>query len=104
MAGLLLAIPTVNVTLYTTVSLGGYGEAILLGNLILLTTIWLSRRLTTVWGFVLWGALVGFALWVFGLTLVYSAPAGILLLITAHRGLLRRGLWIRDAVQPALES
>lgn len=26
----LLAIPTVNVTLYTTVSLGGYGEALLL--------------------------------------------------------------------------
>jgi hypothetical protein len=95
MAGLLLAIPTVNVTLYTTVSLGGYGEAILLGNLILLTTIWLSRRLTTVWGFVLWGALVGFALWVFGLTLVYSVPAGILLAITAYRGLPRRGLWIR---------
>src|SRR3972149_261329 len=28
LAGLLLAIPSVNVTLYTTVSLGGYGEAI----------------------------------------------------------------------------
>ena len=36
MAALLMAIPTVNVTLYTTISLGGYGEALLLGNLILL--------------------------------------------------------------------
>jgi hypothetical protein len=35
---LLLAIPSVNVILYTTVSLGGYGEALLLGNLILWAT------------------------------------------------------------------
>src|SRR3972149_3254635 len=33
----LLAIPTVNITLYTTASLGGYGEALLIGNLILIT-------------------------------------------------------------------
>ncbi|MBM2844677.1 MAG: putative rane protein, partial [Anaerolineales bacterium] len=44
LAGLLLAIPSVNVTLYTTVSLGGYGEALLLGNLILLATLRLIRR------------------------------------------------------------
>ncbi len=36
LAGLLLAIPAVNLTLYTTASLGGYGEALLIGNLILL--------------------------------------------------------------------
>ncbi|MBP7356321.1 MAG: glycosyltransferase family 39 protein, partial [Longilinea sp.] len=30
-AAALLAVPTVNVTLYTTASLGGYGEAILIG-------------------------------------------------------------------------
>ena len=35
LGALLLAIPAVNVTLYTTASLGGYGEALLLGNLIL---------------------------------------------------------------------
>lgn len=37
-SALLLAIPPVNVMLYSTVSLGGYGEALLIGNLILLTT------------------------------------------------------------------
>ena len=35
LAGLLMALPTVNTTLYTTVSLGGYGEAILIGNLLM---------------------------------------------------------------------
>ena len=34
LSGLLLAIPTVNFTLYSTVSLGGYGEALLIGNLL----------------------------------------------------------------------
>ena len=38
LAAWLLAIPTINMTLYTTVSLGGYGEMLLIGNLILLTT------------------------------------------------------------------
>jgi 4-amino-4-deoxy-L-arabinose transferase-like glycosyltransferase len=33
LAGLLLAVPTVNFSLYTTASLGGYGEALLLGSL-----------------------------------------------------------------------
>ncbi|HNS64307.1 MAG TPA: glycosyltransferase family 39 protein, partial [Anaerolineaceae bacterium] len=37
----LLAIPPVNMTLYTTASLGGYGEALLLGNIIL----WLGWRI-----------------------------------------------------------
>jgi 4-amino-4-deoxy-L-arabinose transferase-like glycosyltransferase len=32
-AALFLAAPPVNVTLYTTISLGGYGEALLLGSL-----------------------------------------------------------------------
>ena len=80
-AAWLLAIPTVSVTLYTTVSMGGYGEMLLIGNLILLVTISItldfgtkiSRR-----GYFKWfglGFLSGFGLWVFGLTLVYSVPA-----------------------------
>src|SRR3972149_3952948 len=35
-AALLMAIPSVNQTLYTTVSLGGYGEALLIGALTML--------------------------------------------------------------------
>jgi 4-amino-4-deoxy-L-arabinose transferase-like glycosyltransferase len=83
----LLAIPTVNVMLYTTASLGGYGEALLIGNLVLLVAIILAlhklpsraERFAWAW-FGLWGGLVGFGLWANGLTLVYSAPAGLYLL------------------------
>lgn len=82
-AALLLAVPTVNVMLYTTASLGGYGEALLLGNLILLTALRLVQRRASglPWlGFGLWGLLVGGGLWANGLSLVYSAPAGLYLL------------------------
>lgn len=85
LATLLLAIPTVNVSLYTTVSLGGYGEALLIGNLILLVTLrieraWNTRSLMPLWTAVgLWGLLVGLGLWAFGLTLIYSLPAGLFL-------------------------
>ncbi|GEM_PF-149135 len=80
----LLAIPAVNVTLYTTASLGGYGEALLLGNLILLAALRIANLLgreevVPAWLWLLWGALAGFGLWVFGLTLVYSLPAGVFL-------------------------
>jgi len=44
-AGLLMAIPAVNTSLYTTASLGGYGEALLLGNLMLLVTLRIAKNL-----------------------------------------------------------
>lgn len=81
LAAWLLAIPTVNMTLYTTVSLGGYGEMLLIGNLILLTTLQITRDLTRsegnnrLWLWFCFGFLSGFGLWVFGLSLVYSIPA-----------------------------
>jgi 4-amino-4-deoxy-L-arabinose transferase-like glycosyltransferase len=99
-AAALVAVPSVNVTLYTTVSLGGYGEALLLGNLILLTAIWLANRNATLCfqGFntqgknriskallkeigeaylptLVFGFIIGLGLWTNGLTLVYSTPA-----------------------------
>jgi 4-amino-4-deoxy-L-arabinose transferase-like glycosyltransferase len=86
LAVLLLAIPTVNVTLYTTASLGGYGEALLLGNLILLLALrierlWQTGRWKWIWlSAGIWGFLVGLGLWAFGLTLIYSLPAGLFLL------------------------
>ena len=89
LAALLLAIPTVNVTLYTTASLGGYGEALLIGNLILLTSLSLRERIDKgdpaagLW--LGWGFLAGLGLWVFGLTLVYSLPAGVYLLASLRR-------------------
>ncbi|HSH12802.1 MAG TPA: hypothetical protein VLA15_03610, partial [Desulfurivibrionaceae bacterium] len=78
--GLLLAFPPVLFTLYTTVSLGGYGEALLLGNLILLVTLRLMRGKPSTRALAGWGALAGVSLWAFGLTLVYSVPAGGMLL------------------------
>ena len=75
----LLAIPTVNVTLYTTASLGGYGEALLIGNLILILGLLILERFSNgnkpsmaLW-FVL-GGLIGAGFWINGLTLIYSIP------------------------------
>ena len=101
----LMAVPVLNVTLYTTVSLGGYGEALLLGNLILLIAISISHdidkhktsnpqsqdlrfilRQTARTFFVkevILGFLIGLGLWANGLTLVYSAPAVLYLLVKA---------------------
>jgi 4-amino-4-deoxy-L-arabinose transferase-like glycosyltransferase len=93
LAALLLAVPTVNVALYTTATLGGYGEALLIGNLVLLVAVILVRRRIRMdaalhahagrfpWpGFGVWGLLAGCGLWANGLTLVSSAPAGVYLL------------------------
>ena len=94
LAAWLLAIPTVNITLYTTASLGGYGEALLLGNLILLVGLRIANplsqwhtesvvktnphcKLLCLWA--AWGFLAGLGLWVFGITLVYSLPIGLYL-------------------------
>lgn len=81
-AGILLAVPTVNVHLYTTVSLGGYGEALLIGCAILL--IWLNYRkdrenkpVTTkrmLTSFFLIGSLSGIGVWANALSLVFTAP------------------------------
>jgi hypothetical protein len=101
LAGVLIAVPAVGVTLYTTVSLGGYGEALLLGNLILLSTLRLIRGQASLWGYALWGALAGFGLWVFGLTLVYTIPAAILLILADARRLPRVEVLRRAAVAAA---
>jgi hypothetical protein len=89
-AGMLMAIPSVNVTLYTTVSLGGYGEALLIGNLILLLTLNIDESPTSPHLYVLWGALAGLGFWTFGLTLIYSLPCGIFILWKASRHLRQR--------------
>lgn len=88
LAALILAIPTVNVTLYTTASLGGYGEALLIGNLELLTAFAAGARLKagnrgewrTAALFLLWGALAGLGLWANALAMIYTIPTGLYLL------------------------
>jgi 4-amino-4-deoxy-L-arabinose transferase-like glycosyltransferase len=92
LAGALVAVPTVNAALYTTASLGGYGEALLLGNLILLLTLWIGSRLSAARSLALpWmaifilGLCMGLGVWANGLTLVYSIPAGGYLFYTLLR-------------------
>ncbi|HAL17225.1 MAG TPA: hypothetical protein DCP32_10895 [Anaerolineaceae bacterium] len=84
-SGVLLAVPAVNMTLYTTASLGGYGEALLLGNIILIAGFWLVDRLKSIeerksstknsaLPALILGLFTGLGLWVNGLTLVYAVP------------------------------
>ncbi len=84
-AGLLMAVPTVNVTLYTTVSLGGYGEALFIGNIILLLTLRIHEDPESWWPYVVWGGFVGLGFWGFGLTLVYSIPSCLFVVWTLHK-------------------
>lgn len=80
--GVLLALPTVNMTLYTTASLGGYGEALLIGSLILLVSWKLNNLMVTptrnslIYGMAaLLGFLIGLGFWANALTMIYSLPA-----------------------------
>lgn len=93
-AGILLAVPTVNTTLYTTISLGGYGEALLIGNLLLIACLKAIGRSTWGW-YALWGFLSGLGVWAFGITLVFIVPTTIALI--AH--LWRAGkIWSRFVI------
>ena len=79
-AAVFLAIPPVLVTLYTTVSLGGYGETLLLGNLLLLLALALlqnrpHRAGERIAGWLSFGFLGGLGFWTFPLILVYFLPA-----------------------------
>ncbi len=84
-AVLLLAIPPVAVTLYTTASLGGYGETLLLGNLLLLLALSIYAGNGRWIHWLAFGLLAGLGFWTFGLILVYLLPTGIMLLIYLAR-------------------
>ena len=104
-AGLLLAIPNVNLTLYTTVSLGGYGEALLLGQILLLLTLALLEGRRHLYRYAVWGFVAGIGFWTFGLMLVYIIPSGIALAWRDNRSSDRRGLvacWLALAVGAAV--
>jgi 4-amino-4-deoxy-L-arabinose transferase-like glycosyltransferase len=101
--GLLLAFPAVNLTLYTSVSLGGYNEALLFGNLILILGWWCQKRLRqqhrTSWlDFILLGFFMGVGLWANGLTLIYSLPVGAITLYA----LINRQINIKRSFSPFL--
>ena len=76
--GVLLAFPTVNMTLYSTVSLGGYGESLLIGTVLMLIFLILRKdkrlfgnKAILVFGM---GLIIGFGFWINSFTLVYSIP------------------------------
>lgn len=99
-AVLLLAVPAVNMVLYTTASLGGYGEALLLGNLILYYAVrivnnnsffsvdiqpfqfnFTSSTFSIMTLVFLWALFSGLGLWALAITLVYTLPAFGLILV-----------------------
>ena len=95
----LLALPPTLLTLYTTATLGGYGETLLLGNVLILIAIGLSQTVTP-WQhtlrYLLFGLVAGFAFWTFPLILIYLIPISIGLLVRqrwrAWRGYALAGL------------
>lgn len=101
-AAAILAIPPVNMALYTTASLGGYGEALLIGNLALLSGLnWIRRfeagsGVQSWWFALLFGGLVGLGLWANGLSLIYSAPMAIAVLVALIRKRVKATYAIRD--------
>ncbi|HEX2979953.1 MAG TPA: glycosyltransferase family 39 protein, partial [Anaerolineaceae bacterium] len=97
LAGLLLAVPAVNTTVYTTASLGGYGEALLMGTWMLLMA-WRSRQRAEAGVFpwrtaILWAFLAGLGWWANGLSLVFSVPTGLYLLWLLLWKTSSRGRW-----------
>ncbi len=92
-AVLCAAVPTVLVTTYTTASLGGYGEILVMGNLVLLLGYQVS------WGgwrysWAAWlalGVVSGLAFWTLGMALVYLLPVLIVVVLRIDR---RQGMLV----------
>lgn len=91
MAIWIAAIPTVLMTTYTTATLGGYGELLVLGNFIL----WLGYEVifgkwkTSIFAWTVLGMVSGLAFWTLGLSGVYLLPVMVVGLRYFDR---RRGL------------
>jgi 4-amino-4-deoxy-L-arabinose transferase-like glycosyltransferase len=89
--GLMLALPTSLFALYTTASLGGYSEALLCGNLVLLLGYEVAQDTVTpnrfTWlKWILLGLAAGIGWWSNGLIIVYALPVAVLLLYRLLRG------------------
>ncbi len=90
-AGLLVAVPPVVMTLYTSITLGGYGETLLFGNVILLLGWDLAARENVentpkntdnkglFWRWALLGVIGGLGWWTDGLIVVYLVPVALYL-------------------------
>lgn len=81
LSALLVALPPVLLTLYTTASLGGYGETLVIGDLLLLVGWYVVSRYRSGLGWwAILGLLAGVGFWTLGLVVVYLLPLGVLLL------------------------
>ena len=80
-AALLVAVPPTLMTLYTTATLGGYNETLLLGNLLLILGYAVTHgHEASRWRWALMGALAGLGWWTNGLIAAYLLPVGLLIL------------------------
>lgn len=83
LTGLFMAFPAVNMVLYTTVSLGGYGESLVIGSLLLVVYTLYKKQapagFKNLWMVFIIGVAAGLGFWVNGITLVYSIPVFVLL-------------------------
>jgi hypothetical protein len=78
-AGLFLAVPPVNTALYTTATLGGYNETLLLGNLMLLLGHAATHEAArSAWRWGLLGLCAGLGWWTNGLIITYALPVALL--------------------------
>jgi 4-amino-4-deoxy-L-arabinose transferase-like glycosyltransferase len=79
-SALLMAVPPVLVSLYTTATLGGYGETLLIGHTLALLALHLGQGAGAWYLWLLLGALGGLGFWGFPLLIVYLIPIGVYLL------------------------
>lgn len=92
LSGLLLTFGSAVLTLYTTISLGGYGELLLLGNIALLLSWEIGRGRGNWQRWALLGAVIGLGWWTHGLILIYALAVGVWLLL--KRQIMLRGLMV----------
>ncbi|MCR4408455.1 MAG: glycosyltransferase family 39 protein [Anaerolineae bacterium] len=92
LGALYIALPPVLLTLYTTATLGGYNEVLLLGNLVLLLAHDLAEGRESWLRWLALGAAAGLGFWTLGLIVVYLVPVGLFLLWRLRRHPWRRYL------------
>ena len=98
-AGLSIAVPSVLMALYSTATLGGYNETLLLGALIVGVGFPITSGARQWWRWALLGLLAGLGWWTNALIAVYLLPVGLLLLGRLWRG---RSEGARQLAGPAL--
>ena len=99
---ILVAAAPVNFLLYTTVTLGGYLEALVIGMATLIINYQIELQLEKekpnsnemFFAFIL-GCLIGLGIWVLGITLVFSISAITLLLLRVNKLKIRPSRWIK---------